>query len=186
MGEEYTFSLIRPHALVRAKDIRRRIKISGLKIFRFKKIRPSAKDLNDLYRDHIGKEWFSSLFKTMCDKWCVVMVIKGNDAVKKLRDIIGKDPDPKKNDPGSCRFDFGDTISPNRQTRCEHNVIHGSDGRTSAAREIKIFFPEMIIEQDDFIHYVCLECRKDVLVKGFTPICQKCGKEMQELYTAVA
>ena len=61
----------------------------------------------------------------------LVLVLAGNDAVMKNRQLMGA-TDPKKAEAGTIRADFVDSI--------DENAVHGSDSLTSAAREIAFFF----------------------------------------------
>ena len=59
------------------------------------------------------------------------MVVEGDNAQTKLRDIIGS-TDPKKAQAGTIRANFGKSVT--------ENAIHGSDSPESAKREIAFFF----------------------------------------------
>ncbi|MBM3710053.1 MAG: nucleoside-diphosphate kinase, partial [Actinobacteria bacterium] len=61
----------------------------------------------------------------------IVMVVEGEDALNKVRNIMGN-TDPHKAKPGTIRGDFGTDITV--------NVVHGSDSSENAVREIKLFF----------------------------------------------
>jgi nucleoside-diphosphate kinase len=59
------------------------------------------------------------------------MVLEGEDAITKNRDIMGA-TDPKKAAPGTIRADFAKTI--------DENAVHGSDSPETARSEIAHFF----------------------------------------------
>jgi nucleoside-diphosphate kinase len=61
------------------------------------------------------------------------MVIEGEDAISGMRQLMGK-TNPANAEVGTIRGDFSPLMS--------FNVIHGSDGPESAAREIAIYFTE--------------------------------------------
>jgi nucleoside-diphosphate kinase len=83
------------------------------------------------YKDHTEKAFFKPLIKYICSGPVIVMVIKGEGAIKKARELMGP-TDSKIAPPGTIRGDFGvDTTI---------NVIHGSDSMESADREIELFF----------------------------------------------
>jgi nucleoside-diphosphate kinase len=67
----------------------------------------------------------------------VVMVIEGNDAISRVREIMGA-TNPKDAAPGTIRADFASDI--------EHNIVHGSDSRESASYEIPFFFSSLEIQ----------------------------------------
>jgi len=68
----------------------------------------------------------------MCSGPVMVQVLEGESAIAKNREIMGA-TDPKKAAPGTIRADLATSI--------EQNVVHGSDGPETAAREITFFFP---------------------------------------------
>ena len=61
----------------------------------------------------------------------VLQVLKGEDAVKKNRQVMGA-TDPDKAQADTIRADFGESI--------DQNTVHGSDSLESAQREIALFF----------------------------------------------
>ncbi len=69
----------------------------------------------------------------------VAMVLEGENAVKRVREIIGK-TDPALADKGTIRGDFANDsiLNGNMQRRACRNIIHASDG-DSAPREIELF-----------------------------------------------
>jgi nucleoside diphosphate kinase len=60
---------------------------------------------------------------------CIAIVYQGNDAVRKIRDVLGP-TDPSKAPPGSIRKEFGQTIMV--------NAAHASDSAENAQREMEI------------------------------------------------
>src|SRR6476659_7779445 len=60
---------------------------------------------------------------------CIAIVYQGEDAVRKIRDVLGP-TDPSKAPPGSIRREFGQTIMV--------NAAHASDSAENAKREIGI------------------------------------------------
>jgi nucleoside-diphosphate kinase len=83
------------------------------------------------YAVHRERPFFASLTEFMSSGPVVVMALKGNGAIKKVRDIMGA-TDPKKADAGTIRKDFADSI--------EANIVHGSDAPETAVVEISYFF----------------------------------------------
>jgi nucleoside-diphosphate kinase len=64
----------------------------------------------------------------------VLMVLEGEGAVAKNRDIMGA-TDPKKAAEGTIRKDFATDI--------EKNTVHGSDSAENAKIEVAYFFPDI-------------------------------------------
>ena len=60
---------------------------------------------------------------------CIAIVYQGEDAVRKIRDVLGP-TDPSKAPPGSIRKEFGQTIM--------INAAHASDSAENAKREMEI------------------------------------------------
>ncbi len=83
------------------------------------------------YRDHKDKSFFDILIEYITSGPVVAMVISGNNAITRVRELMGP-TDPRKAERGTIRGDFGDDITV--------NVIHGSDSRENARREIELFF----------------------------------------------
>jgi nucleoside-diphosphate kinase len=61
-------------------------------------------------------------------------VLEGEDAINLNRTLMGA-TDPKKADKGTIRNLYAESIAA--------NAVHGSDSPEAAAREIKLFFPEL-------------------------------------------
>lgn len=83
------------------------------------------------YQDHKDKSFFDILIEYITSGPVVAMVISGNNAIRRVREIMGP-TDPEKAERGTIRGDFGEDITV--------NVIHGSDSRENARREIELFF----------------------------------------------
>ena len=85
------------------------------------------------YAEHIGKPFFESLAEFITSGPVVAMVWEGREAITVARTMMGV-TDSAQAAPGTIRGDF--SLSK------EENVVHGSDGPESAAREIALFFDE--------------------------------------------
>jgi nucleoside-diphosphate kinase len=88
------------------------------------------------YHEHEGKPFFERLINYVTADRSVVMIVEGEDAIKKVRDIMGS-TDPLKAEAGTIRGDFGTDIT--------INVVHGSDSLKSAEREINLFFGNGVV-----------------------------------------
>jgi nucleoside-diphosphate kinase len=87
------------------------------------------------YAEHEGKPFFDSLVAFITRSPALVMVVEGpEDTWKVVRTMMGA-TNPIDAAPGTVRGDLAIEMS--------ENLIHGSDSSESAAREIKIFFPEL-------------------------------------------
>ncbi len=86
------------------------------------------------YAEHAGKPFFKELVSFITSGPLVAMVLEGPRAVPAARQVIGA-TDPLEASPGSIRGDFALEVS--------SNMVHGSDSDESAAREAKLFFPDL-------------------------------------------
>lgn len=90
--------------------------------------------LEQHYGEHIGKPFYEPLVAFMSEGPVVALVVEGERAIEGLRTLAGP-TDPIAAAPGSIRGDFGTIV--------RENLIHASDSEESAARELKLFFPEL-------------------------------------------
>jgi len=86
------------------------------------------------YAEHDGKPFFGDLVEFITRSPLVAMVIEGPDAWKVVRTLMGT-TNPREAAPGTIRGDLAIELT--------ENLVHGSDGPESAAREIALFFPEL-------------------------------------------
>lgn len=130
---EKSLVIIKPDA-VRKKivgEIISRIEREDLIIERLEMIKISGELACEHYCEHKGKDFFERLIEYITSDRVVVMIVSGEDAIQKVRALMGP-TDPKKAERGTIRGDFGTDITV--------NVIHGSDSKESAEREIRLFF----------------------------------------------
>ncbi len=133
MTVEKTLSIIKPDA-VRKNVIGKvlaRFEDNGLKVVAMKMKHLTQAEAEGFYAEHKERGFFGDLVRFMTSGPVLVLVLAGNDAVMKNRQLMGA-TDPKKAEAGTIRADFADSI--------DENAVHGSDSLTSAAREIAFFF----------------------------------------------
>lgn len=135
---ERTLSFIKPDGVKKALigEIIRRYESSGLKVVGIKMLRLSVEEAERFYEVHREKPFFKSLTNFIASGPIVAMVLEGEDAVLKNRQLMGA-TDPKKAEKGTIRGDFA--------TEIEKNIVHGSDSPENAQREIRFFFSDMEI-----------------------------------------
>jgi len=85
---------------------------------------------------HEGKSFFESVTDFMSSGPCVVMVLEGEDAIRKYRKLMGA-TNFKEAEEGTIRREFAVDI--------EKNIVHGSDSRETADFEIGYFFNKLEI-----------------------------------------
>jgi len=130
---ERTLAIIKPDAVQKGVigRIVTRIEQAGLKILAAKMIHMSREDAAGFYIVHKERPFYQSLCNFMTQGPCVPMVLEGENAIQRWRDLMGA-TDPAKAAPGTIRKEFASSI--------EANAVHGSDSPESAAFEIPYFF----------------------------------------------
>jgi nucleoside-diphosphate kinase len=133
MSSERTFSIIKPDAIANRHigDILSIIEKEGFRILGLRRTRLTAPEAEGFYAVHRGKPFFTSLVKFMTSGPIVVMALERDDAVRKLREVMGA-TDPAKAADGTIRKLYAENI--------ERNCIHGSDAQDTAATELNYFF----------------------------------------------
>ncbi len=136
--EERTLAIIKPDAVVRglAGEIMDRIYKGGLQIAAMKMLHLTKAEAEGFYAVHKGKPFFDSLTDFMSSGPIVVMVLKGENAISRWRELMGA-TDPARAAEGTIRKDFALNI--------EKNSVHGSDAPETAAYEISYFFNQLEI-----------------------------------------
>jgi nucleoside-diphosphate kinase len=115
-------------------DIIRRYEVDGLKPIAIRMMQLSKSAAQGFYAVHRQRPFFDSLTTFMSSGPIVVLVLSGDDAIKRHRDIMGA-TDPAEADPGTIRAVHG--------TNIEFNAVHGSDSPETARFEIGYFFSDM-------------------------------------------
>ncbi len=133
MSIEKTFSIIKPNAVEdnNIGNIIARFEKEGLKIAAAKLVHLSKEKAEGFYIEHKERPFFGSLVSFMTSGPVVLMVLQGENAVEKNRQIMGA-TNPNDAAPGTLRKLYAKSI--------EANAVHGSDSKASADREIAYFF----------------------------------------------
>ena len=135
---ERTLAIIKPDAVKKHAigDIINRYEKAGLKPVAMKLMQMSKPVVEGFYAVHKARPFFDSLCTFMSSGPAVVLVLQGENAIKKNRELMGA-TDPAKADAGTIRKAHG--------TNIEFNAVHGSDSPETASFEIGYFFPGMEI-----------------------------------------
>jgi len=135
---ERTLSIIKPDAVKKGVigEIIARFEKNGLRIAAMKKISLTKEEAGAFYIVHKARPFYGELTTFMSEGPIVVMVLEGEGAIAKNREIMGA-TNPANAAPGTIRKDFADNI--------ERNAVHGSDSPESAAFEIPFFFSSLEI-----------------------------------------
>jgi len=130
---EQTLSIIKPDAVER--NLEEKIKFffedNNLKILKIKKVKISKEEAAEFYKVHQTKPFYNDLCNYLSSGPIIVMILEGENAVSKNRQLMGA-TDPSKANPGTLRKMYGISI--------DKNSIHGSDSLPNAKIEIDFFF----------------------------------------------
>jgi nucleoside-diphosphate kinase len=134
MAAERTLVLCKPDAVERGLvgEIVGRIERKGLTVVALELRNLDAATAKQHYAEHDGKPFFDDLVAFITRSPLVAMVVEGPDAWKVMRTMMGT-TNPREAAPGTIRGDLAIELT--------ENLVHGSDGSESAAREIALFFP---------------------------------------------
>jgi Nucleoside diphosphate kinase len=134
---ERTLVLVKPDGVERGLigEVISRIERKGLKIVAMDLRMVSQELAAQHYAEHDGKPFFNSLIEFITSGPVVAAVVEGPRAIAAWRQIAGGTDPVEKAAPGSIRGDFG--------LETQFNLVHGSDSPESAAREIKLWFPNL-------------------------------------------
>jgi len=130
---ERTLSIVKPDGVSRGLigEVVRRFEHAGFRIAAMKMICLSKKEAEGFYAVHRERPFFQSLTDFMSSGPIIVMVLEGDDVIRRNRELMGA-TNYKEARPGTIRADFATDI--------EKNIVHGSDAPETAATEIAYFF----------------------------------------------
>lgn len=140
MAVEKTFIMVKPDGVQRGLigQVIQRFEQKGLQLVAAKLMRISRELAETHYAEHKTKPFFGELVAFITSGPVLAMVWQGENAIEVCRTLMGK-TNPAEAAPGTIRGDFGLQVS--------MNVVHGSDSKESAEREINLFFkPEELVE----------------------------------------
>jgi nucleoside-diphosphate kinase len=133
---ERTLSIIKPDGTRRnlMGKIVDRLESGGLAVRAMRMQKLTRAEAEGFYAIHKDRPFFKSLVEFMTSGPVVLMVLEGENAISRNREIMGA-TDPKKAAPGTIRRDFSASI--------EENTVHGSDAPGTARTEVAFFFPDL-------------------------------------------
>ncbi len=136
MALEQTLSMIKPDGVKRGLigEVIGRFEKNGLKIKAMKMLHLSLAQARAFYAVHQERPFYDSLTGFMSSGPIVAMILEGEGAIEKNRELMGA-TDYRKAAPGTIRADFAKEI--------EANIVHGSDAPDTAKTEIAFFFNEL-------------------------------------------
>lgn len=130
---EQTLVLVKPDGVQRGLigEIITRLERRGLKLLGMKFMQVTRELASTHYDAHVGKPFYEGLVGYIISSPVVAMVWEGKDAIQIVRTTMGA-TNAGAAAPGTIRGDFAVEIG--------RNLVHGSDGLESAAREVSLFF----------------------------------------------
>jgi nucleoside-diphosphate kinase len=130
---EKTLAIVKPDGVARGVigEVIKRIEANGLKIVAMKLIRMTKAQAQGFYAVHKERPFFDSLTDFMTSGPVVVMILSGENAIAKWREMMGATNFEEAAE-GTIRREFATDI--------EKNVVHGSDAPETAAFETSYFF----------------------------------------------
>lgn len=132
---QQTLSIIKPDAVAQnmVGNIIEYFEREGLNVVAAKMLHLTTDQAKQFYAIHKDRPFFGELVEFMTSGPVFVMVLQGENAIARNREIMGA-TDPAKAAPGTIRADFATSI--------DRNAIHGSDSVQTAKTEIAFFFKE--------------------------------------------
>jgi len=136
MASERTLVLVKPDGVKRGLvgEVISRFERLGLKIVAMRLLLVDEDLAVRHYAEHVEKAFYPELVSFITSGEVVAMVLEGESAISTVRKLMGA-TDPADSPPGTIRGDYAVEIT--------ENIVHGSDGPESAAREAELFFPEL-------------------------------------------
>ena len=130
---EETLSIIKPDGVNKKLigTILKKFEDNGFEIINIKRLTLTNEQAGEFYSIHKERPFFKELVSFMTSGPCVPFVIKGENAILRVREIMGA-TDPSEAAEGTIRADYADSI--------DKNIIHGSDSKESAVIDIPFFF----------------------------------------------
>jgi nucleoside-diphosphate kinase len=134
--KERTLSIIKPDGVSRklVGEVVKRLEAADLEIVAMKMTRLTKEQAKGFYKVHEGKPFYESVTDFMSSGPCVLMVLEGEEAIKRYRKLMGA-TNYMVAETGTIRRDFATDI--------ERNIVHGSDSPETASFEINYFFSEI-------------------------------------------
>ena len=138
MAIETTLVLVKPDGVRRGLcgEILARLERRGYELRGARLLRVSKALGRQHYAEHRGKPFFADLVDFISSGPVLALAVRGEGAILGVRAMMGA-TNPADAAPGSIRGDFATELS--------ENVVHGSDSRTSAKRELALFFPDGLL-----------------------------------------
>ena len=135
---ERTLAIVKPDGVSRGLigEVIKRLESNDFKIVAMKMLHLTKKHAEGFYAVHQGKPFFESLTDFMSSGPAVMMILEGENAIARYRELMGA-TNYKDAAEGTIRREFATDI--------EKNVVHGSDAPETAALEMSYYFNNLEI-----------------------------------------
>ena len=138
MAVETTLVLVKPDGMRRqlAGEIIARLERRGLELRGARMLKIPRSLAQQHYAEHKGKPFYSGLVSFITSGPVLALAVRGESAIGVVRTMMGA-TNPLDSAPGTIRGDFALELS--------ENIVHGSDSKASAKRELTLFFPDGLV-----------------------------------------
>jgi nucleoside-diphosphate kinase len=133
--KQLTLAIVKPDAIETGKAglIVAHLQREGFVLRAARMVRLTQAEAGAFYAVHRGRPFYADLVAFMTSGPCLPMALEREDAVARLRTVIGA-TDPKEAADGTIRKLYAESKG--------RNAIHASDSPENAAREVAFFFSE--------------------------------------------
>ena len=138
MAVETTLVLVKPDGVARGLcgEIVSRLERRGYELRGARLLKITKALARQHYAEHRGKPFFPDLVDFITSGPVLALAVRGEDAIANVRTMMGA-TNPKDAAPGTIRGDHATLLG--------ENIVHGSDSRASARRELALFFPDGLL-----------------------------------------
>jgi nucleoside-diphosphate kinase len=138
MAVETTLVLVKPDGVRRGfcGEVVRRLERRGYELRGARLLKISRPLAQRHYAEHKGKPFYGELVSFISSGPVLALAVRGEGAIGGVRALMGA-TNPADALPGTIRGDLATELS--------ENVVHGSDSRASAKRELALFFPDGLV-----------------------------------------
>ena len=138
MAIETTLVLVKPDGMRRclAGEIVSRLERRGYELRGARLLKMPRSLAAEHYAEHKGKPFYGELVSFITSGPVLALAVRGENAIGGVRALMGA-TNPADALPGTIRGDLATLLS--------ENVVHGSDSRASARRELGLFFPDGLV-----------------------------------------
>jgi nucleoside-diphosphate kinase len=138
MAVETTLVLVKPDGVRRGLcgEVLTRFERRGYELRGARLLKISRSLAAQHYAEHRGKPFYGGLVSFITSGPVLALAVRGENAIAGVRALMGA-TNPADAATGTIRGDLATELS--------ENVVHGSDSRASARRELALFFPDGLL-----------------------------------------